>query len=832
MSFSVIDGPHGGCILALIACTFVIGMDTIAQDLVRNHGVSSAQAVFMRMTLTIPPLLVWSYFFQSDVFDQLDVRTSEPHESAVSTIPLLKLPLYDDHVGVEDDIPTAPFIPAHSLDDDKPQHSAHVARLVWLRSLICSVGLLCAYASFEYTAMSDIVAIMNTRFFPAALLCWLILGERCSWRLVMAAAISTVAVICIVQPSFLFQPRLPSISAQYQQRYLGHILAVMATLTQAADFVAMRKIGRDMAVVSILMAYAITASTVSLVLYFSRFASAAPPPGPCEALLTQVKGVSLASQSFFVMALQRETAARVSIVSFMQIVFAVLAQIVFQSDVPSLLKIGAMLAIMTSGIWPVLTEKTKDPYAAVLTDETDRPGTARMPARDRGGRNDRMAHSTYTYPLTRISLYWRSYPLSRCFDPQTPLIKLKSNCLSSHLTTATQISRNMPIPILDGPYGGVLLALTSSVFIVGMDASVQDLVRNEGVTPVQAVFVRMMMTIPPVLLYSWKYQPGVFQQLNVFPAPVEPVLPQHTVGDGSPRERGKTSPLLRTLSPVTEEPDRDHHRARLVWLRSIVCSMGLFCAYSALEYADLSDVVAIVNTRFFPAAALCWLVLGERFGWRMGISAVVSTAAVMAIAQPAFLFSPPNLGLDESPRLNRRYLGYAFALGTTYTQGVNSTSDPEGGSSLIATVLIMRKAGKSVKVMSLLLAYAVTASMMSLLHICMSGAPWTVLGTPMLYAKFALLTLVSFAFQSCFIMAIQRDTAARVSILAYLQVSTELDLTRLIVFAIIAQTVIHGAVPGYTKLVAMAAIIFSGVWPIEDTAALLQSEEDEAADTP
>lgn len=62
-----------------------------------------------------------------------------------------------------------------------------------------------------------------------------------------------------------------------------------------------------------------------------------------------------------------------------------------------------MLAIMTSGIWPVvsrrllarrdvvgpklierspvaesdltlqLTEKTKDPYAAVLTDETDRP---------------------------------------------------------------------------------------------------------------------------------------------------------------------------------------------------------------------------------------------------------------------------------------------------------------------------------------------------------------------------------------------------------------------------------------------------------------------------
>lgn len=247
------------------------------------------------------------------------------------------------------------------------------------------------------------------------------------------------------------------------------------------------------------------------------------------------------------------------------------------------------------------------------------------------------------------------------------------------------------------------------------------------------------MTIPPVLLYSWKYQPGVFQQLNVFPAPVEPVLPQHTVGDGSPRERGETSPLLRTLSPVTEEPDRDHHRARLVWLRSIVCSMGLFCAYSALEYADLSDVVAIVNTRFFPAAALCWLVLGERFGWRMGISAgesrfvpaareralvalwkradlvVVSTAAVMAIAQPAFLFSPPNLGLDESPRLNRRYLGYAFALGTTYTQGVNSTSDPEGGSSLIATVLIMRKAGKSVKVMSLLLAYAVTASMMSLL---------------------------------------------------------------------------------------------------------------------
>lgn len=127
-----------------------------------------------------------------------------------------------------------------------------------------------------------------------------------------------------------------------------------------------------------------------------------------------------------------------------------------------------------------------------------------------------------------------------------------------------------------------------------------------------------IMTVPPVTIFAWLYQPEVFQQLNILSMRIpDIVLPQHVVGS----ESAENEHLLPDPLTSTGEVHRDPHRARLLWLRSVICSTGILCAYSAFGYADLSDVVAIVNTRFFPAAALCWLILGEKFGWRMGISA-------------------------------------------------------------------------------------------------------------------------------------------------------------------------------------------------------------------
>lgn len=49
MLSTILSGRYGGCILIVWSSFFFVGMDTIAQNLIREVGMSSEQVILMRM---------------------------------------------------------------------------------------------------------------------------------------------------------------------------------------------------------------------------------------------------------------------------------------------------------------------------------------------------------------------------------------------------------------------------------------------------------------------------------------------------------------------------------------------------------------------------------------------------------------------------------------------------------------------------------------------------------------------------------------------------------------------------------------------------------------
>ncbi|KAI9638651.1 uncharacterized protein MKK02DRAFT_43052 [Dioszegia hungarica] len=371
MLSTILSGRYGGCILIVWSSFFFVGMDTIAQNLIREVGMSSEQVILMRMMLTFPPILASAYFFRPEILWQLNIFPSSFDSIFARNT---KLPLHADVDDTAGPTEERPLLSAATTARHDYHHDHVRARVIWAKSLLATAAAVMGYSAFGYAALSDIIAIFNTRVFPAAILCWLLLGEGITWKTGLAALVSTGSVLVIVQPSFIFGDTETQDDAHSPDgRYLGYALAIITTFTQALDLTVMRKLGKGVQVGSCLLSYAITASFFC---FFYVCAAGIQLVGLTSPLvwlkLVTLSSVSFGSQCCCLMALQRETAARVSILSYSQIVFAVIAQIIFQGESPSLVKISALVAIMVAGVGSIVFEKPRPQSEADLkVDQTE-----------------------------------------------------------------------------------------------------------------------------------------------------------------------------------------------------------------------------------------------------------------------------------------------------------------------------------------------------------------------------------------------------------------------------------------------------------------------------
>lgn len=135
------------------------------------------------------------------------------------------------------------------------------------------------------------------------------------------------------------------------------------------------------------------------------------------------------------------------------------------------------------------------------------------------------------------------------------------------------------------------------------------------------------------------------------------------------RHRTKRSEAVRVADKPQGEAGLLHTdpalAARIIWLRAVLCSIGICLVYAALERVPLSDFHAIFSTRAFIIGFICWIGLRESFGWRLKLASgtsiteeaeevVASCIGVLLITKPSFLVS------DEPTDKQARTQGYVF----------------------------------------------------------------------------------------------------------------------------------------------------------------------------
>ncbi|KAI9637683.1 uncharacterized protein MKK02DRAFT_43609 [Dioszegia hungarica] len=338
---------YTGALLALIAAFAFTLMDALAQNCMR-HGLSPGQVAFGRMSITAPLVTLYIYLRQPSCFHQLDPRK---------------------HTR-QDDI--------SSLDSDDTlflRKPALAARLIWLRSILTSIGVCLAFASMQRIAISEFITVYSPRAYLIGFLCWAVLKEAFGWRLRLAAVASSIAVVLVVQPPLLFGA---SVYGNPASRAAGFFFCLACLLVDTLEMVLLRYLGAGPDPLVITLSYSVACVFVSpcFMLLVGEEMGDIDGWQTCFRLFA-LAALGLLAQMCVVIAMQKETGGTVSVVLYAQIPFAVIVQSFLIGEAPGVLQIFGMAIIVSFGVWATVAESNEREQAKEATGEEE--GYALLP---------------------------------------------------------------------------------------------------------------------------------------------------------------------------------------------------------------------------------------------------------------------------------------------------------------------------------------------------------------------------------------------------------------------------------------------------------------------
>lgn len=117
------------------------------------------------------------------------------------------------------------------------------------------------------------------------------------------------------------------------------------------------------------------------------------------------------------------------------------------------------------------------------------------------------------------------------------------------------------------------------------------------------------------------------------------------------------------------------HAPRLLLLRGVLGSGGLYCFFYAVTVLPLSEVTTIHYVNPILTALLAAVVLGEGIGWGLAVALATSLAGVVVVARPQFLFGGAQV-LDPVA-VGIALLGACFSAAAYVTvRRLRATDDP------------------------------------------------------------------------------------------------------------------------------------------------------------
>ena len=235
-------------------------------------------------------------------------------------------------------------------------------RLLVLRGLFGTVGLVCFYYTLVTLPMAESVVIANTAPIFTALLAAVLLGEPVNRRLIIAVACSACGVIAIARPALLFGGT-PGAHPEPLDHW-GVVVGFTGALASACVYVLIRRIRDRESPLVMVFYFPLVTLPLVLPLAVVRWVW----PTPLEWLMLLGLGVATQmAQVHMTRGLVLVPAGRATAVAYIQVVLAALWGATLFGEVPDLLTLGGALLIIGSTVALALSrsERPRDEDAVV-----------------------------------------------------------------------------------------------------------------------------------------------------------------------------------------------------------------------------------------------------------------------------------------------------------------------------------------------------------------------------------------------------------------------------------------------------------------------------------
>lgn len=221
-------------------------------------------------------------------------------------------------------------------------------RTLWIRSLAGSIGLLCNFYALTHLPVSDALTLMNTAPIWVTVLMWMLFGQKPNAATCGAVLLGVAGIALIEQPHL-------------QSGVLAGLLALCGALCTSIAMLGLNRLqGLDPRAIVTHFSGVSSLTTILFLLVTSRRSPITHPAEVQTFLLLALTGVAgVIGQMGLTLAFARGHAARVSVVSLSQILFALVFDLVIWRRSVNLISVIGMILVAAPTAWLILHDVTR-----------------------------------------------------------------------------------------------------------------------------------------------------------------------------------------------------------------------------------------------------------------------------------------------------------------------------------------------------------------------------------------------------------------------------------------------------------------------------------------
>jgi drug/metabolite transporter (DMT)-like permease len=255
--------------------------------------------------------------------------------------------------------------------EDSPFGPKNMRRLLFARGFLGFFGVSGLYFSLQYLSLSDAVAITFLVPMITGIMAWIILHERYSFVQGICAIISFFGVLLIAKPSFIFGERIDQDSTDdsvesslTQLRLLATGVGIIGVFGASGVYIIIRKIGDAAHPLLSVSYFAMMCCLISCItiIVVPSYSFVLPKTGYQWFLFVLIGLSGFIMQFCLTAGIQRVHAGKASIMSYSNMIFALIWDVVIWNHFPGILSCLGIIIIISCA---VVIVRNKTPTATL-----------------------------------------------------------------------------------------------------------------------------------------------------------------------------------------------------------------------------------------------------------------------------------------------------------------------------------------------------------------------------------------------------------------------------------------------------------------------------------